>query len=59
MRYRKDTIENINKRIANDRVSFSKENLPPYSYKIDTSSITIEEVTDNVYKLYQEFIKND
>lgn len=59
MRYRKDTIENIKKRINNDRISFSKGNLPPYSYKIDTSNKTIEEVTDEVFKLYQQFIKKD
>lgn len=57
MRYRKDNENDIQKRIINDRITFNINNLPKYNYLIDTSTLTIEEVCDKVYILYQNFIK--
>ena len=57
MRYRKDKEEDIIKRIENDRISFSKEKLPSYNYQINTDSLTIEEVANQIINLYHSFLK--
>ena len=57
MASRGDTTINIEKRIENDRVSFSKENIGTIDYIIDTETLSIEEVTTLVMKYYQEKLK--
>ena len=54
MSLRGDSIENIQKRIENDHISFSKENIGEIDYIIDTETLSIEEVTALVMKYYQE-----
>lgn len=54
MALRGDSLENIQKRIENDRISFSKENIGEIDFMIDTETLSIEEVTALVMKHYQE-----
>lgn len=54
MALRGDSLENIQKRIENDRISFSKENIGEIDFMIDTETLSIEEVTAIVMKHYQE-----
>ena len=55
---RGDSIENAKQRILNDKVAFKKEHLKSVNYKINSETSSIEEVCDEVYRLYQEHIKN-
>lgn len=52
MEARGDSLENIERRIENDRDSFSKENIGTIDFTIDTENLTIEEVTELVIKNY-------
>ena len=49
---RGDKKEDALKRLENDRRIFAKGNIPKTNYYIDSENKTIEEVADEVYKLY-------
>ncbi len=50
---RGDDPQKIKSRIENDRIAFKKENITKVDYIIDASSNkTIDEVAENIYKLY-------
>jgi len=58
MEQRGDDPEKIIKRIENDRIAFSRENIAKTDFYINSETQNIEEVTDNIYKLYKEALKN-
>ena len=49
---RGDKEEDAKKRIVNDRKTFANENIPPVDFRIDSENMTIEQVADEVYRLY-------
>ena len=56
MRQRGDKDEKIKCRLAHDREAFKPENIPPVDYHIDSETKNVEEVADEVYRIYQEFL---
>ena len=62
IRYRRmlergDKKEDAERRLENDRKIFAKNNIPKVNYVIDSENKSIEEVADEVYRLYQEHLK--
>lgn len=57
MIYRQDKEEDIQKRIINDREVF--KNIPNIDYCIANEEITLVELADKIYKLYQEKIRRN
>lgn len=55
---RGDSIENAHDRLLNDKREFVEQKLKNVDYKIDTSTLSIEEVADKIYQLYIEKISN-
>lgn len=53
---RGDDIEIAKKRIIHDKVAFAKNNIPAVDYHIDSEEQTVEEVADQIKKLYDEEI---
>ncbi len=56
MEQRGDSEENIQKRLASDDIFFSKEAIGKVHYLIDSDSMTIDEMTHLIYKLYTEHL---
>ena len=56
MLLRGDKKEDAESRIINDRITFAKDKRIEVDYLIDSEHHNIEEVTDMVYKLYQEIL---
>ena len=54
---RGDKKEDALKRLENDRRIFAKDNIPKTNYYIDSENKSIEEVADEVYRLYSEYLK--
>ena len=58
MIFRGDEYEKIISRIEHDRKAFKKSNISKVDYVIDSgSSRSIEEVTDEIYKIYSQIAK--
>lgn len=57
MNERKDSEENIKKRIESDRVDFDLNKMKGLDLIIDTSNKTLSEVADLIYMNYQEILK--
>lgn len=55
---RGDNILEINKRLENDRILFSKDQLAKIDYTINTTSLSIEEISALIYEKYQSFCEN-
>ena len=55
---RGDKEEDAKRRIENDRKLFAKENIPNVNYRIDSENKDIEQVADEVYRLYCKSIKS-
>ena len=53
---RGDGEEKIKNRLIHDREAFKKENIPEVDFHIDSETQTVEQVTDEVYRIYQEFL---
>ena len=53
---RGDSKENIAKRLKSDKIIFDKSLMNRIDYEIDTSDVSIDLVTDIVFKLYNEYI---
>lgn len=49
---RGDSIEKAQKRIANDKVAFCKENIPKVNYIVDSEYPNVDQVADYVYQIY-------
>ena len=56
---RGDKEEDAKRRIENDRRLFAKNNIPQVDYTIDSENMTIEQVADEVYKLYMNHLKSN
>ena len=54
---RGDSEENAKSRIENDRRIFASGNIPNVNYRIDSENKTIEQVADEVYRLYCKTMK--
>lgn len=55
---RGDEEGKIKSRLENDRIAFSKENIPEVDYRIDSGADkSIEAVTDLIYKIYNDHFK--
>ena len=49
---RGDNEDKIISRLKHDRIAFKKEGIPPVDYHIDSETKTVEEVADEIYKIY-------
>lgn len=56
---RQDKSEKIVERLKNDRVSFNKDNIEGIDFVIYNENKTLDEVTDEVYKIYKSLIEKD
>ena len=56
MRLRGDSEEKIKCRLLHDKEAFKKDNIPPVDFHIDSETKNVEEVTDEIYRIYQEFL---
>ena len=54
---RGDSKEDAIRRIENDRKVFAENNIPKVNFKIDTENKTIEQVADEIYRLYRKILK--
>ena len=54
---RGDKEEDAKRRIENDKKLFASENIPNVNYRIDSENKSIEQVADEVYRLYCKSIK--
>ena len=54
---RGDSEANAKQRIENDRKIFASNQIPPVDFKIDSENKTIEQVADEVYRLYCKKMK--
>lgn len=57
MRERNDKEEDIQKRILSDRDDFDLNKINGLDLVIDTSSITLSDLADQIYQSYQELLK--
>ena len=58
MLFRKDPIENANKRLVNDRIAFTEANLQGISFVVDSGNITLEDLSEKVMELYNGVLEN-
>ena len=56
MRLRGDKEEKIKARLAHDREAFKEENIPQVDYHIDSENNNVEQVADEIYRIYQDFL---
>ena len=54
---RGDNESNAKQRIVNDRVIFADDRIPKVNYRIDSENKTIEQVADEIYRLYCKSMK--
>ena len=54
---RGDKEEDAKRRLENDRKIFASQNIPSVNYRIDSENKTIEQVADEVYRLYCKTMK--
>ena len=55
---RGDNILEINKRLENDKILFSKDQLAKIDYTINTTSLSVEEISELIYQKYLDFCNN-
>lgn len=55
---RGDNILEINKRLENDKILFSKDQLNKIDFTINTTSLSIEEISTMIYEKYKAFCEN-
>lgn len=53
---RGDSILDVNKRLENDKILFSKEQLSQINLEVDTSNLSIDEIAEYIVKNYNDFI---
>lgn len=58
MLLRKDSVEDAEKRLVNDRIAFNLANLHGISFIVNSGDITLTDLTDQVIELYQGVLKN-
>ncbi len=52
---RGDSILEVNKRLENDRILFSEEQLAKIDYTINTTHLSVSEIAEKIYKKYKEY----
>ena len=57
MLLRKDSVEDAEKRLVNDRIAFNLANLHGISFIVNSGDITLTDLTDKVMELYQGVLK--
>ena len=55
---RGDKEADAHRRIENDRIIFADNQIPKVDFRIDSENKTIEQVADEVYRLYWKKLKN-
>ena len=55
---RGDKEADAHRRIENDRIIFADDQIPKVDFRIDSENKTIEQVADEVYRLYWKKLKN-
>ena len=58
MLLRKDSVEDAEKRLINDRIAFNLANLQGISFIVNSGDITLTDLTDKVMELYQGVLNN-
>lgn len=58
MLLRKDSVEDAEKRLVNDRIAFNLANLHGISFIVNSGDITLTDLTDQVMELYQGVLKS-
>ena len=58
MLLRKDSVEDAENRLVNDRIAFNLANLHGISFIVNSGDITLTDLTDKVMELYQGVLKN-
>ena len=53
---RGDSMLDVNKRLENDKILFSKDQLSQINLEIDTSDLTVEEIADIIINSYNKFL---
>ena len=53
---RGDSILDVNKRLENDKILFSKEQLSKIDLEVDTSNLSIEEIAEYIVNNYKVFL---
>lgn len=53
---RGDSMLDVNKRLENDKILFSREQLAIINLEIDTSDLTVEEIADKIINNYKQYI---
>ena len=54
---RGDSMLDVNKRLENDKILFSKEQLALINLEIDTSNLTVDEIAELIINNYNKYIK--
>ena len=54
---RGDKEADAHRRIENDRIIFAENNIPKVDFRIDSENKTIEQVADEIYRLYWKKLK--
>ena len=55
---RGDSILDVNKRLENDKILFSKEQLALINLEIDTSNLSIDEIAETIVNNYNKYLEN-
>ena len=58
MKQRGDSIEKINERIINDRISFRQENIKGINFVLDSNDLSIKELTKEVNDIYKKVLEH-
>ena len=58
MLLRKDSVEDAERRLVNDRIAFNLANLHGISFIVNSAEITLTDLTDKVMDLYQGVLKS-
>ena len=58
MLLRKDSVEDAERRLVNDRIAFNLANLHGISFIVNSAEITLTDLTDQVMELYQGVLKS-
>ena len=53
---RGDSILDVNKRLENDKILFSKEQLSQINLEVDTSNLSVDEIAEYIVKNYNEYL---
>ena len=58
MLLRKDSVEDAERRLVNDRIAFNLANLHGINFIVNSAEITLTDLTDKVMDLYQGVLKS-